>query len=135
MNACRQPPRPGRFKLFHGVQRGVVQPFRPRVVYKQTRQPDGSTKRTGRTVVNLRDLNAVSERDIYPVPNQADILSIIHGKRFLTVFDAAKNEGADEIRHAVRKTRVLLPTGRLSMLDVPGQVFWGPEADEVLFST
>lgn len=32
-------------------------------------------------------------------------------------------------------TKVLLPTGGLSMLDVPGQVFWDPDADEVLFST
>ncbi|KAJ5587736.1 uncharacterized protein N7459_003501 [Penicillium hispanicum] len=33
------------------------------------------------------------------------------------------------------RTRVILPTGGVSMLDVPGQSFWDPEADEMLFST
>ncbi|KAJ5098939.1 hypothetical protein N7532_005940 [Penicillium argentinense] len=35
----------------------------------------------------------------------------------------------------VTKTRVLLPTGGVSMIDVPGQPFWDPETDEVLFKT
>lgn len=34
-----------------------------------------------------------------------------------------------------RRTKVLLPTGGISMLDVPGQGFWDPQVDEVLFST
>ena len=33
------------------------------------------------------------------------------------------------------RTSVILPTGGISMLDVPGQPFWDPEADEMLFST
>ncbi|KAJ6131214.1 hypothetical protein N7523_001674 [Penicillium sp. IBT 18751x] len=32
-------------------------------------------------------------------------------------------------------TKVILPTGGVSMIDVPGQPFWDPEVDEVLFST
>ncbi|KAJ5113582.1 hypothetical protein N7456_002116 [Penicillium angulare] len=32
-------------------------------------------------------------------------------------------------------TKVILPVGGLSMLDVPGQLFWNPDADEALFST
>ncbi|KAJ5185651.1 hypothetical protein N7491_006479 [Penicillium cf. griseofulvum] len=35
----------------------------------------------------------------------------------------------------LRRTRVILPIGGVSMLDVPGQAFHDPEADEVLFST
>ena len=34
-----------------------------------------------------------------------------------------------------RRTKVILPVGGVSMLDVPGQPFHDPEADEVLFST
>jgi uncharacterized protein (UPF0261 family) len=33
------------------------------------------------------------------------------------------------------RTRVVLPVGGVSMLDVPGGPFWDPEVDEVLFST
>ncbi|OQE31599.1 hypothetical protein PENSTE_c001G06115 [Penicillium steckii] len=32
-------------------------------------------------------------------------------------------------------TKVLLPTGGVSMVDTPGQPFWNPEVDQVLFST
>lgn len=35
----------------------------------------------------------------------------------------------------VKWTKMILPTGGVSMLDVPGQAFWDPEVDEVLFST
>ncbi|CAI7610663.1 unnamed protein product [Penicillium glandicola] len=35
----------------------------------------------------------------------------------------------------LRQTKVILPVGGVSMLDVPGQPFHDPEADEVLFST
>ncbi|KAJ5249020.1 hypothetical protein N7468_000471 [Penicillium chermesinum] len=38
-------------------------------------------------------------------------------------------------KSAASNTRLLLPTGGVSMLDVPGQPFWNPEVDEVLFST
>ncbi|KAJ5212519.1 uncharacterized protein N7498_004165 [Penicillium cinerascens] len=43
----------------------------------------------------------------------------------------AKNVRGD----GVKWTRILLPTGGVSMLDVPGHAFWDPEADEVLFAT
>lgn len=36
---------------------------------------------------------------------------------------------------SVSKTKVILPIGGVSMLDVPGQSFWDAEVDEVLFST
>ncbi|OQE37676.1 hypothetical protein PENCOP_c009G02413 [Penicillium coprophilum] len=35
----------------------------------------------------------------------------------------------------LRRTKVILPVGGLSMLDIPGQPFHDPEADEILFST
>lgn len=41
---------------------------------------------------------------------------------------------AGNIRGAGR-TKVLLPTGGVSMVDVPGQPFYKPDVDEVLFST
>ena len=49
---------------------------------------------------------------------------------------AAGNDGLvlGENTTGVCRTRVLLPTGGPSMLDVPGQQFWDPEADELLFA-
>ncbi|KAJ6151129.1 hypothetical protein N7470_007723 [Penicillium chermesinum] len=47
----------------------------------------------------------------------------------------AKNLLGEEGKSAASNTRLLLPTGGVSMLDVPGQPFWNPEVDEVLFST
>ncbi|KAJ5459260.1 hypothetical protein N7530_011204 [Penicillium desertorum] len=38
-------------------------------------------------------------------------------------------------RGQLRRTKVILPVGGVSMLDVPGQPFHDPEADEALFST
>ncbi|KAJ5827384.1 hypothetical protein N7447_004147 [Penicillium robsamsonii] len=38
-------------------------------------------------------------------------------------------------RDRVKRTKVILPVGGVSMLDVPGQPFQDAEADEVLFST
>jgi uncharacterized protein (UPF0261 family) len=34
-----------------------------------------------------------------------------------------------------RKCTVVLPTGGVSMLDAPGQPFWDPDADKMLFET
>lgn len=47
----------------------------------------------------------------------------------------AKNLLGEGEKSTVSKTKVIIPTGGLSMLDVPGQSFWNPEVDEVLFST
>ena len=47
-------------------------------------------ERKGRVVVDLRPLNKVTIRDIYPVPTQNDIVLLTQGKRFITVLDAAK---------------------------------------------
>ncbi|KAJ5160412.1 uncharacterized protein N7482_007416 [Penicillium canariense] len=38
-------------------------------------------------------------------------------------------------RDATSRTRVILPTGGVSLLDTPEQPFWGPAADEALFFT
>ncbi|KAJ6143035.1 hypothetical protein N7471_002488 [Penicillium samsonianum] len=38
-------------------------------------------------------------------------------------------------RRQLRRTKVVLPVGGVSMLDIPGQPFHDPKADEVLFST
>ncbi|KAJ5086468.1 hypothetical protein NUU61_007775 [Penicillium alfredii] len=51
-----------------------------------------------------------------------------------TVTSAAQPGTASETSGLAR-TKVVLPTGGVSMLDVPSQPFWDPEADEVLFST
>lgn len=50
---------------------------------------NGQTVRVGRPVVDLRDANAEAVKDMYPVPTQDDILQLCHGKRFITVMDAA----------------------------------------------
>lgn len=60
------------------------------MVWKPKTQPDGTFKRVGTVVVDLRSHNKVSVKDVYPVPNQEDILAITHGKHHMSVFDAAK---------------------------------------------
>lgn len=49
----------------------------------------------------------------------------------------AKNLLGDEGAHhgSSSKTKVVFPVGGLSMLDLPDQPFWEPEADEMLFPT
>jgi uncharacterized protein (UPF0261 family) len=50
-------------------------------------------------------------------------------------FIAGKLLGDSRHKGETRRTRVVLPIGGVSMLDVPGQAFYDPEADEELFST
>lgn len=45
--------------------------------------------RKGRVVVDIRNLNAIAEPDIYPVQQQDDLLRRIGGKKYFTVVDAA----------------------------------------------
>lgn len=52
--------------------------------------------------------------------------------RNLLGVSAQKDAGGESV---IRRTRVLLPTGGISMLDAPGQKFWDVEADERLFAT
>lgn len=58
------------------------------VVWKETVK-DGVPVRKGRVVVDIRNLNAISEADLYPVQQQEDLLRRIAGKKYLSVFDAA----------------------------------------------
>ncbi|KAJ5151969.1 hypothetical protein N7492_010264 [Penicillium capsulatum] len=63
----------------------------------------------------------------------------------VTVMRTTKGECRDIARSIARnllagadgraRTKVLLPTGGISMLDAPDQSFWDVEADEILFST
>ncbi len=41
----------------------------------------------------------------------------------------------ERLNRSIGPVRFLLPTGGLSLLDMPGQAFYDPEADEALFST
>jgi len=45
-------------------------------------------KKKGRVVVDLRPVNAVAVPDVYPLPDQDDIIGDLTGKKWLTVFDA-----------------------------------------------
>ncbi|KAJ5630800.1 uncharacterized protein N7484_010900 [Penicillium longicatenatum] len=49
----------------------------------------------------------------------------------------SKNLLGDEGGHhgSTSRTKVIFPTGGISMLDRPDQPFWDPEADDILFST
>ncbi|KAJ5490224.1 Uncharacterized protein family UPF0261 [Penicillium expansum] len=50
-------------------------------------------------------------------------------------FIAANLSRESRDKGQLSRTKVILPVGGVSMLDVPGQAFQDPEADEVLFST
>ncbi|KAJ5939570.1 hypothetical protein N7466_002704 [Penicillium verhagenii] len=45
------------------------------------------------------------------------------------------SNGSKGGHHGSARTKVVFPVGGLSLLDVPDQPFWDPEADEALFST
>ncbi len=51
------------------------------------RTVDGKPK--GRAVVDLRPLNKIAVPDVYPLPDQDDIIGGIAGKRYITILDAA----------------------------------------------
>lgn len=40
-----------------------------------------------RVVANVRDLNTASVRDIYPISNQDEIITMIHRYSFLTIIN------------------------------------------------
>ncbi len=60
------------------------------VVWRTVQRPGREPERQGRAVVDLRPLNKVTVRDVYPVPTQNDIILLTQGKRFITVLDAAE---------------------------------------------
>lgn len=41
-----------------------------------------------RPVVDLRDLNKITEPDVYPCPLQSDMIAALRGCHFITVMDA-----------------------------------------------
>ncbi|MGI4816790.1 MAG: reverse transcriptase domain-containing protein, partial [Janthinobacterium lividum] len=55
------------------------------VVWKT--KPNG--ERQGRAVVDIRGLNAISLPDVYPVPLQSEMISLVSGSPFITVIDCA----------------------------------------------
>ena len=54
------------------------------VVWKDT--PNGSRK--GRVVVDIRELNKITETDSYPLPLQSEIISLLLGYSYLSTIDA-----------------------------------------------
>lgn len=61
-------------------------------------------KRVGRVVIDCRARNKILEPDHYPLPTQDEILLLTHGKRFISIFDAAKffhqwRVHPDDVRH------------------------------------
>jgi hypothetical protein len=40
-----------------------------------------------RMVVDIRNLNKISEPDVYPVPLQTDVIAMMAGKKFISVID------------------------------------------------
>ena len=60
------------------------------VVYRMVRNPDGSTTKKERVVIDLRGVNKVSEPDIYPLPTQDEVLQLLQAKYFISVVDARK---------------------------------------------
>ena len=59
----------------------------PVFVVKRT-MPDGT--KSSRVVVDVRDLNAWTVRDSYPLPRQEDIINFVQGALYITVVDAAQ---------------------------------------------
>jgi hypothetical protein len=57
------------------------------VVYKPALK-DGKWVKKPRPVVDLRVLNSITVKDLYPLPLQEDILKRVRGKRFISVLDA-----------------------------------------------
>ena len=55
------------------------------VVYRT--MPDGSRK--GRSVIDIRGLNAVTQADVYPLPLQSDLISSVKGCPYISVVDCA----------------------------------------------
>ena len=58
------------------------------VAYRSIPQPDGSTVRKGRVVVDLRGLNKIVEQDVYPLPLQEEIIAMVADCPYITVVDA-----------------------------------------------
>ena len=48
---------------------------------------DGSRK--GRTVIDIRGLNVVTQTDVYPLPLQSDLISSVKDCRYISVVDCA----------------------------------------------
>ena len=48
--------------------------------------PDGSRK--GRVVVDIRELNRVTETDTYPLPLQSDVIALYMGHAYISIVDA-----------------------------------------------
>ena len=45
--------------------------------------------RKGRVIVDIRNLNKITESDTYPMPLQADIVAVIAGYKYITVIDTS----------------------------------------------
>ncbi|KAJ5752832.1 hypothetical protein N7520_008426 [Penicillium odoratum] len=60
------------------------------VVYKPVYDKDGKKTMAARPVIDARSLNKALQPDLYPAPNQDDIIQLALGKPFVSIIDAAK---------------------------------------------
>ena len=96
--------------LANGVCRTSNSPWCSRVILVSKK--DGST----RFVVDYRDLNSVTTKDAYPMPNPKDILDRMHNKRFFTFLDAASAYWCVELEEEDKcKTAFATPRGHYEM--------------------
>ena len=96
--------------LTNGVCRPSKSPWSSRVILVSKR--DGTT----RFVVDYRDLNSVTTKDAYPMPNPKDILDKMQGKQFFSFLDAASAYWCVELEEEDKhKTAFATPRGHYEM--------------------
>lgn len=59
------------------------------VVFRNIHTPEGPVQK-GRVVVDIRGLNKVTVPDVYPMPDQQEIIAMLAGRPFISVLDAVK---------------------------------------------
>jgi len=113
----------------------------------------GSGRLTAATVRDIPRIVSVGACDMVNFGEVGSVPAAFEGRLFyehnasVTLMRTTKEECGDigrfiagkllgDSRHQgeTRRTRVVLPIGGVSMLDIPGQAFYDPEADEELFS-
>ena len=63
------------------------------------KKKDGSN----RFVCDYRNLNSVTKRDTYPLPNVKDVTDKMHGSNYWTTLDAASAYWSIPVREGIRK--------------------------------
>lgn len=93
-------------------------------------------------MVNFGKADSVPEKFRYENGNGTGKGRLFHRHNPTVTLMRTTSEECVEIARVIARnigrasrTKVILPTGGISMLDVPGQPFWDLEVDEVLFAT